>query len=110
MPGILTTASSMMCPHGGTVTASPSSTSTQAGGAPILTTADTFAIAGCSFTLPGAVPSPCVTVQWVQSAAKSTRGGAPTLTLASVGLCLAATQSPQGPVVIASTQPQVSGL
>ena len=108
MPGFLTTASVMMCPHGGTVTASPSSTSAQAGGAPILTTADTFAIAGCTFA-PGAA-SPCVSVQWVQGAAKSTRGGAPTLTSASVGLCLAATQAPQGSLVIASTQPQVSGM
>jgi hypothetical protein len=41
---------------------------------------------------------------------KSTRGGAPTLTMASVGLCLAATQAPQGPVTIASTQTQVSGM
>lgn len=110
MPGFLTTASSMMCPHGGSVMASPSSTSVQAGGAPILTTADTFTIAGCAFTLPGGVPSPCMTVQWVQGAAKSTRGGAPTLTLTSIGLCLAGTQAPQGPVVITSTQPQVSEL
>jgi hypothetical protein len=87
----------------------------RAGGAPMLTTADTFMIAGCPFTLPPAVPppavpSPCISVQWIQGAAKSTRGGAPTLTLASSGLCLAATQAPQGPVVIAATQPQVAGL
>ena len=110
MPGFLTTASTLMCPHGGTVMATPSATSVQAGGAPMLTSADTFMIAGCAFTLPSAVPSPCMTVQWIQGAAKSTRGGAPTLTLASSGLCLAATQAPQGPVVIAATQPQVSGL
>jgi hypothetical protein len=75
----------------------------------MLSTSDTFTIAGCAFVI-GVVPSPCISVQWVQPAAQSTRGGAPTLTLASVGLCLAATQAPQGPVVIASTQPNVSGM
>ena len=109
MPGLLTTASSMMCPHGGTVIATPSSAAVTAGGAPILTTADTFSIAGCPFNVSGA-PQPCVSVQWVQPAAKSTRLGAQTLTLASVGLCLGATQAPQGPVVISSTQPQAAGL
>jgi len=109
MPAFLTTASSMMCPHGGTVMAIPSSASAQAGGAPMLTATDTFTIVGCAFNI-SAVPSPCVSVQWVQPATKSTRGGAPTLTMASVGLCLAATQAPQGPVVIASTQTQASGM
>ena len=89
--------------------ATPSSTNAQAGGTPMLTASDTFTIAGCAFNISGA-PSPCVSVQWVQSATKSTRGGAPTLTMASVGLCLAATQAPQGPIVIASTQTQVSGI
>jgi hypothetical protein len=98
----------MMCPHGGTVMAVPASVAVQAGGAPMLSTSDTFTVAGCAFVIAGA-PSPCISVQWVQPAANSTRNGAPTLTLASVGLCLAATQAPQGPVVIASTQPNVAG-
>ena len=109
MPGLLTSASSLMCPHGGTVLATPSSAAVQAGGSPILTTADTFSIAGCSFNVSG-VPQPCVSVQWVQAAMKSTRSGSATLTLASTGLCLGATQAPQGPVVISSTQSQASGL
>jgi hypothetical protein len=109
MSGIVTTASVMMCPHGGTVQASPSSTSVQAGGSPVLTASDVFVIAGCAFVI-GAVPSPCVSVQWVQPALQSSRSGNPTLTQASVGLCLAATQAPQGPVMIVNTQPNVTGL
>ena len=109
MPGFLTAASVMTCPHGGTVQAIPASTNVQAAGAPVLTSADTFLVAGCAFVL-GVVPSPCISVQWVQTAAQSTVGGNPTLTEASVGLCLAATQAPQGPVVIASTQPNAAGL
>ena len=109
MPGFLTTASVMMCPHGGTIQATPVSANVTAGGAPMLTAADTFLVAGCPFNIAGA-PQPCVSVQWVQSAAQSTRGGSPTLTLSSVGLCVAATQAPQGPVMISSTQATVSGL
>jgi hypothetical protein len=57
----------------------------------------------------GPVPSPCLTVQWVSPALQSQAGSNPTLTEASIGLCLAATQAPQGPVVISATQPRVSG-
>jgi hypothetical protein len=109
MPAFLTAASVLMCPHGGTVQIVPSNTSVMFGGAPAVTTSDTFIVAGCPFVI-GVVPSPCVTVQWVQPATQSTVGSNPTLTEASVGLCLAATQAPQGPVVIASTQPNVSGM
>jgi len=97
----------MACPHGGTVIATPSSAAVRAGGSPLLTAADTFVVVGCPFVVAGA-PQPCLTVQWTQPAAQSTRDGAPTLTLASVGLCVGA--APQGPVTISSTQSQVAGL
>lgn len=108
MSGMLTTATVMMCPHGGMVQAIPSSTAVQFGGAPVVTAADTFMIAGCPFVI-ALVPSPCLSVQWVSPALQSQVNSNPTLTEASVGLCLAATQAPQGPVTISSTQPQVSG-
>lgn len=108
MTGFLTTASVMMCPHGGTVQAISGNTQVMAGGAPILRASDTFIVAGCAFVI-GIVPSPCVTVQWVQPAARSTIGD-PTLTEASVGLCQAATLAVQGPVIIAFTQPLAHGL
>ena len=108
MPGFLTASSTMMCPHGGTVIATPAAANVQAAGTPMLSAADTFMIAGCPFMI-ALVPSPCLTVQWVSPAVNSSRGGSPTLTLASVGLCLAATQAPQGPIVIAAAQPQVAG-
>jgi hypothetical protein len=108
MSGMLTTATVMMCPHGAPVQAIPSSTSVQFGGAPAVTASDTFMISGCTFNISG-VPSPCLTVQWVSPGLQSQVNSNPTLTEASVGLCLAATQAPQGPVTISSTQPQVSG-
>ena len=107
MPALLTAASTMMCPHGGTVTAIPGSTHAQAA-SPILRGSDTFTIAGCSFN-PG-VASPCVSVTWVQTAQRVKHAGDFVLDEASVGLCLAATQAPQGTVLIAATQPSVRGL
>jgi hypothetical protein len=108
MSGFLTTASVMMCPHGGTVQGTPASPRAQAAGAPLLTASDLFVIAGCSFTL-GTTPHPCVTVRWVQTATRSTAGSNPTLTLASTGLCLAPDQAAQGSVLITSTQAQATG-
>ena len=108
MPALLTTASTMMCPHGGTVMAVPGQSQTTAG-APVLRMSDTCTIAGCAFNISG-VPNPCVTVQWVQAATRVQAGSDFVLNEASVGLCLAATQAPQGSVLIASTQPSVSGL
>ena len=108
MSGLLNTASVMMCPHGGTVQAVTSNTRTQAGGAYALLASDTFTIAGCPFAI-GPTPHPCVQVQWVQPALRSTVGGDATLTLQSVGLCTAADQAVQGSVLITTTQAQVSG-
>jgi hypothetical protein len=109
MPGLLTVASVMMCPHGGIVQAISSNAQTSAAGAFVLRASDTFVVVGCPFVI-GVVPSPCVTVQWIVPSTESQVGGDPTLTEASVGLCCAATQAPQGPVTIASTQPRVSGV
>ena len=107
MPALLTASSTMMCPHGGTVSAIPGATQAQID-APILRGTDTFTIAGCPFVI-GVVPSPCVSVQWVVTAERVQHAGDPVLNEASVGLCLAATQAPQGTVLIVNTQPDVSG-
>lgn len=108
MPALLTSASTMMCPHGGTVTAVPGQSKTTAS-SPVLRMSDTCTIAGCPFVI-GTVASPCVTVQWVQACTKVQAGGDFALNEASVGLCLAATQAPQGTVLIQNTQPLVEGL
>ena len=106
---LLTVDSVLMCPHGGTVVAIPSSPRASMGGATVVYATDTFVIAGCPFTL-GPAPHPCVQVKWVQPAARSTVNGNATLTEASVGLCVAADQSVQGTVQVVTTQSQVSGL
>ena len=77
--------------------------------APVLRSSDTFTVAGCPFVI-GTVPSPCVSVQWVQTASRVQAGGDFVLNQASVGLCLGATQAPQGSVLIIQTQPRGAGL
>lgn len=109
----LTTMASLQCPHGGTVTIVSANVRALVGGAPLALATDTFTIAGCPFQIPvgvAMVPSPCVRVQWTVTDMRNSAGGMPTLSTSSVGLCLAATQVPQGPVVISATQPRASSL
>lgn len=111
MAALLTTASTLQCPHGGTV--SIISTNTQVlAGAPLALATDTFTIAGCPFQIPagvGAVPHPCVTVLWTRVNKQTTVNGMATLAQDSKGVCLAADQAQQGPVSVLNTQPQASG-
>jgi hypothetical protein len=109
MPGLLNTESVLMCPHGGTVQIISSNTRVQVGGSYAARSSDTFIIAGCPFIL-GLVPHPCVQVQWVMPAERSEVMSDFTLTEASVGLCIAPDQAPQGTVLVVTTQPQVGGL
>ena len=104
--GVLTTATSLQCPHGGTVKVVSSNTRTKAG-AHVLRSTDTFTIAGCTFA-PGGTASPCVTVRWTVSDSRVTVLGAPTLSEASVGLCSNAAQAPQGTVIGGSNATSVS--
>lgn len=108
MAQLLTTASSMMCPHGGQVQAISSNTRAKAS-APILRASDTFTIVGCPLNV-ASVPHPCMTVQWVKTNLRSKAGGDFVLAMDSVGLCLAADQAPQGTVIVSNTQPKASGL
>jgi hypothetical protein len=108
MGKLLTTGSSLTCPHGGTVSAVSSNTRTKAGDY-VLRSSDTFTIGGCAFSLPSG-PHPCMTVQWIVTAMRTKVLGDGVLTSDSVGLCKAADQAPQGTVLINSTQTKASGL
>jgi len=108
MAHFLTTSSTMQCPHGGSVSATSSNTTTKADGSAVLRSSDTFTISGCALTLPP--PHPCMQVQWVQPAAKSKVGSEFTLTESSVGLCTAADKAAQGTVMIVNAQTKGGGL
>ena len=109
MPNLLNTSSVMMCPHGGTVSVASSNTRAKGGGDFLIRSSDTFTIAGCPLNISGS-PHPCTQVKWVQTNQRSKAMNDATLSDASVGLCVAADQAPQGTVLINSTQPRVSGL
>lgn len=108
MAGLLNRSSSLMCPHGGTVSIVTTNARVKGGDDYLALAGDTFMIAGCPFAI-GPVPHPCVQVKWVQSATRSQAVGDQTLTEESVGLCVAADQAVQGAVQVVSTQSQVSG-
>ena len=107
--GILTLASSLQCPHGGQVQVIPTDPLASSRGASIATLADQVVVVGCPFVIPAVVPipSPCILVQWVAGDPRTTANGIPMLNQSSVGICIAATGAPQGPVVVASTPPGV---
>ncbi len=107
MGKLLTTSSTLQCPHGGQVQVTTTNTKVKADGGYVLTVSDTFIISGCPFQIPAApspIPSPCMTVQWVVPDMFCKVNGTPTLSSSSVGLCLSAMQVPQGPVSIVNTQ------
>jgi hypothetical protein len=101
----LTRSSTLQCPHGGQVQPVPSQARAKAGDY-LLTSADTFTIAGCAFTLPSGTPSPCLSVKWLVSDTR-VKAGAATLSSASTGLCMNGQNAPQGPVTVVSTQQRV---
>lgn len=102
----LTVASTLQCPHGGTVTIVTSNSRAKAGGSYIVTMADTFTISGCPFQIPSIppIPSPCVRVQWLVPDTRVRVNGSLSLSRSSTGLCLSAAQVPQGTVIVANTQ------
>ena len=110
MPHLLTTASQLQCPHGGTVQIVSSNMKAKGDGAFIVRPSDTFTIVGCTFSIPGVGPHPCTTVKWVSPPAKVKADGADALHKDSTGLCQAADQAPQGTVMVLSTQSKASGI
>jgi hypothetical protein len=109
VPGLLTTASTLMCPHGGTVSAVASGGKVKADRSLIVVKTDTFTIAGCPFMM-GTVASPCTLVEWQQGTQNTKADSVEMLTEASIGMCKAASGAVQGPVQVASTQQKATSL
>jgi len=92
------------CPHGGQVTTVSADTRILVSGVPAALVSDQFLVVGCTFA-PGQ-PQPCVTVQWTAPTARTLVAGQPAITALSVGLCIAANGAPNGPAIVAATQPR----
>lgn len=106
---ILTTTSTLLCPHGGSVILLTSNVDLKIQGAPALLVTDVHPVAGCPFTI-GPKYSPCVTVRWAAGATQTNVRGVPVLLQSSVGLCYSTEQAPQGPAIVAQVQPLAQGL
>jgi hypothetical protein len=105
---LLTTASTVMCPHGGQATLSTTNTDAVIDGAPALLETDQHPIAGCPFTVAG-VYSPCVLIRWSAGATQTKVRQVPVLLQTSVGICYSAAQAPQGTAVVVQTQQRALG-
>jgi hypothetical protein len=104
---ILTTTSTVMCPHGGVALLVTSNSEALIDGAPALLQSDVHPIVGCSFTPVAYVP--CLTIRWVTGATQTSVRGVPVLLQSSVGLCLNAAQVPQGTAIVAQVQQRTLG-
>ena len=82
---VLTTADTMMCPHGGTVMLTSSQGKVTANKSAVLRPGDTFSVAGCALNVAG-VPHPCVTVEWQNPSPSTSAASQKVLTTASVGM------------------------
>ena len=110
MPGnMLTTASTVMCTHGGQAILTTSNQVVKAGGSPVLLESDIHTVAGCVFTLPGPKPSPCIRIEWSAGASQNMVNGVRILVLSSIGKCYSPEGAPQGVATIVNTQMRASG-
>src|SRR5258708_10512411 len=102
-----TKSSTLMCPHGGTVSPIPANAKVSLGDQTVLAT-DTFPIGACAFA-PGGVPHPCVQVNWIVTALRATPDGAAPLTTDCLGMSMAAGGTVQRTLSIHATQDQMAG-
>ena len=105
MPGpILHTGAVAMCPHGGSLNIVVASPRVTVSNMPAAVLTDQGLVAGCTFTVPGPKPQPCVTTRWIAAATRVTSNGVPLLINPCTALCLSAEQIPGGPPSITSSQ------
>lgn len=100
----------VQCPHGIPAQPAPMQVRAKTSGQTLLTQSDIFTVSGCPFQLPGPTPSPCVQVRWTTASVRVKASGLPLLLQSSSSLCLAATQAPQGPAIVAGVSPRVTAL
>jgi hypothetical protein len=107
MPGrILTTGSTVQCPHGGVAQLSTADLKVSAATGKALLESDVHAVTGCAFTI-GTKPSPCVRIEWSAGAMKLQAGGTAVLLESSLGTCYSPENAPQGLALVAQAEPKV---
>ena len=108
MPGrILTTGSTVQCPHGGQATLITTNVRVNAASGQALLESDIHPVVGCPFTL-GTKASPCVRIEWAAGAAQVTLGGTAVLVESSMGTCYSPENASQGVALVVDAEPKVS--
>jgi hypothetical protein len=108
MPGnLLTTGSTVQCPHGGQALLLTSNTSVLGPDGPVLLETDVHVGTGCPFTV-GTVYSPCLRIEWQAAATATGVNELGPLVETSVGICYSAQGAPQGTAIVAATQQEAS--
>ena len=104
---VLTPRATIMCPHGGTATVTPTATRVRVDGEAPLRAGDVSTIAGCPFSVASS-PSPCLRIEWTFPALRVRIEGAAPLTHTTVGLCLNGPGAPQGIALVSGFQTRVT--
>jgi len=105
MPGyILTTASQVICTHGGMAVLTTSNTKIKVDGMPALLESDIHSVVGCPFTVPPSKPQPCIKIEWMAGATLCKSNGTGVLIKTSIGKCISAEGATQGLASIIQTQ------
>jgi uncharacterized Zn-binding protein involved in type VI secretion len=109
MPGsVFHVGASATCPHSGQVSTTSSNQRVTVGGQAAATSADTFSVSACPFTVPGPKAQPCVTVQWTTAATRVTVNGQAVILQTSTSVCQSADQIPAGPASVTAVQARVT--
>lgn len=105
MPGpLLHVGATVLCAHGGQAQPTTPNPRVLVNGAPTVTMAAPYVVAGCPFA-PGGVPTPCVTATWVAAAVRVSSNGQPIVLLDSQ----AVTVPNAVPLIPAASQTRVVG-
>jgi hypothetical protein len=109
MPGPLAhVGNTTLCTHGVPVQTIPSNMRVLVSGQPVTLVSDTNLVGGCPFTVPPVPgPMPCLQVQWLAPAVRVLVNGQPPLLQTSIGLCISAQGTPNGPAMVVVNQPRV---
>jgi hypothetical protein len=106
---LLTTTSTVMCPHAGMAQLFTTNTEAVIDGAPALLETDVHPVMGCTF-FSGPNPMPCLLIRWTGGAVQTKLHGVGFLLQSSIGVCYNAFQAPQGVAIVVQTQTRAMGI
>lgn len=107
MPGpIVHMGATVQCAHVGTAMPVAANPRVTVSGQAIVTMANTYSVAGCTFPSMSSGAPPCATAQWTSSATRVTAMGQPVILQDSQSTCV-----PTGtPLIIMTTQLRVTAM